>query len=100
MSESDTEPLMDVHFHLSLEGTLNRPLSVMRTWLKRVEGSRKRQSLLQAAKTTIAQIHNARQYVDATAILCVSNRNLSKCIHKEFQPSEETQTTIDQFFRP
>ena len=71
----------------------------MKTWLKRVEGSRKRQSLLQAAKAKITQIQNTRQYVNANVIICLSNRNLNRWIHKEFQTSGETQTTLDQFFR-
>ena len=39
------------------------------------------------------------QYVDAAAILSLSNRNLSKWNHKSFQPSTDSQTTIDRFFR-
>jgi hypothetical protein len=97
---TDTESFMDVHFNLSLQETLQRSLSAMRTWLKRVECSRRRQSLLQAAKTKIAQIHHDRHYVDANAILSLSNRNLSKWIHREFLPSSENQTTIERFFRP
>ena len=90
---------MDVHFHLPLEDMLKRSLAAMKTWLKRVEGSRKRQSLLQAAKTKIAQIHNARQYVDDNAILRLSNRELDRWLHKESQQTGETQTPLDQFFR-
>ena len=82
---------------MSLDETLKRPLSAMRTWLKRVEGNRKRQSL-QAAKTKIAQIHNARQYVDANAILSLSNRNLSKWIHKEFYSVMEFHQTGFTFY--
>ena len=96
---SDTEDLMDIHFHQSLEDTLKRPLTAMRTWLKRVEEGRRRQSLLQDAKKKIADIHAARQYINTTEILALSNRQLHKWIHKKFQQSEDTQTTIDQFFR-
>ena len=97
--ENDTEQLMDVHFHMSLDDTLKRPLASMKTWLKRIEGSRKRQSLLQAAKAKISDIQRAQQYVNATEILSLDNRKLKKWIHKEFKPTEETQTTLDQFFR-
>ena len=90
---------MDVHFHKPIEETLQRSLTSMRTWLKRVEGSRKRQSLLQAAKTKIAQIHAKRQFVDAEAILRLSNRNLNKWIHASFKPATDSQTTMDRFYR-
>ena len=97
--EFDTEPFMDVHFHKPLDETLQRSLTSMRTWLKRVEGSRRRQSLMQDAKKKIAQIHATRQYVDAEAILRLSNNKLNKWIHASFQPATEAQTTIDRFFR-
>ena len=90
---------MEVHFHKPLDETLQRSLTSMRTWLKRVEGSRRRQSLMQDAKKKIAQIHATRQYVDAEAILRLSNNKLNKWIHASFQPATEAQTTIDRFFR-
>ena len=33
-------------------------------------------------------------------ILSFSNRNLSRWIHRPFRPAIESQTTLDQFFRP
>ena len=95
----DTEPLMDIHFQMPLEDTLKRPLASMKTWLKRIEGSRKRQSLLQAAKAKISDIQRAQQYVNAPDILRLNNRNLKKWIYQEFKPAEDNQTTLDQFFR-
>ena len=87
---SDTEPFMVVHFHKPLDETLQRSLLSMRNWLERAEGSRRTQS----AKTKIAQIDVKRQYVDATAIMSLSSRNLRKWIHKPFQPSVDSQTTL------
>jgi hypothetical protein len=54
---------------------------------------------MQDAKKTIAQIHAKRQYVDAEAILRLSNSKLNKWIHASFKPATESQTTIDRFFR-
>ena len=54
---------------------------------------------MQDAKKKIAQIHATRQYVDAEAILRLSNNKLNKWIHASFQPAPEAQTTIDRFFR-
>ena len=96
----ENDSFMSEHFSTKLTDRLKDSLKAMRFWLKRVEASRVRQSLLREANEKIRQIQAENSFVNVEEILTKNNRDLKKWITSKFPPTEESQTTIDRFFRP
>jgi hypothetical protein len=95
---TEQDPFIEDHFDKTVTERLQDTLKALRYWLKRVEASKVRQSLIRDAKKKIRQIQAENRYIDTEEILTKSNRDLSKWITRKFIPTEESQTTLDRFF--
>ena len=96
---TEQDPFMEDHFNKTVTERLQDTLKALRYWLKRVEASKVRQSLIREAKKKIRQIQAENIYIDTEEILTKSNKDLSRWITRKFIPTEESQTTLDRFFR-
>jgi hypothetical protein len=97
--ENETDPFMEDHFKKRVETRLQDNLKALRYWLKRVEASRARQSLIHEAQAKARQLKADKIYINMEDIIKKSNRDLSKWIHSKVVPSSDSQTTLDSFFR-
>jgi hypothetical protein len=97
--DNETDPFMEDHFKKKVETRLQDNLKALRHWLKRVEASRARQSLIHEAQAKARQLQKDNIYINTEDIIKKSNRDLSKLIHSKAVPSSDSQTTLDRFFR-
>ena len=77
---------------------LREPLKSLRFWLKRLEGSRYRQSLLKEAREKIQRLRLEHQYVNSNEVLSLPNKTLHMWIHRKLVSLNTAQTTLERFF--
>ena len=97
--DNEQDTFMEDHFKKKVETRLQDNLKALRYWLKRVEASRARQSLIHEAQAKVRQLQEDNIYINIEDIIKKSNRDLSKWIHSKAVPPSDSQPTLDRFLR-
>ena len=97
--DNETDQFMKDHFKKEVETRLQDNLKALRYWLKRVEASRARQSLLHEAQAKARQLQADNIYINMEEVIKKSNRDLRTWILSKEVPPSDPQTTIDRFFQ-